>query len=218
MANGGLKRKTLIILAGLLGVKLAMLAASGLGIGATSAAPAFAQEAGAKKETESRPATTSEEVPGQKGAPLKTGETLKDAAKEKEAKQPASLDLEIIQEVEKRQKAMDKKEEELKQKEDRLNALQTDLDKQISELKAAQAKIEDLIKQRGDLEDEAVKKLAKTYSSMPPENAAALIQQLDSGIAIRILSNMKERNAARILAVIPKDKATKLSEGMVMKK
>jgi len=206
--KGGYRKKTLIVLAGLLGVKLAMLAMSGLGpVTAMSPLPASAQES----------APAAQAGTDTKGAPLESGG--KDSAKDRKKEiKPGFLDIEILQEVDKRQKEMDKREEELKRKEERLNALQADLDKQINELKAAQAKIEDLIKERGDLEDEAVKRLAKTYSSMPPENAAALLQQLDYAIAVRVLTNMKERNAARVLAVIPKDAAAKLSEGLVKKR
>lgn len=128
------------------------------------------------------------------------------------------LELELMREVEKRQKALDRKDEELKQKEERVAAMQTDLDKQLDELKVTQSRIEDLVKQRADLDDIAVAKLAKTYSSMPPENAAALIRQMDPGVATRVISAMKEGKAARIIAVLPTDVATKLSETMIKKK
>jgi len=84
--------------------------------------------------------------------------------------------------------------------------------------KALQAKIEESIALRGDLEIKAVARLAKTYASMPPESAAQLIQKLDPPIAIRILTAMKERAAGKILAVIPPEQATKLSEGLVFKR
>ncbi|MBI4665470.1 MAG: hypothetical protein HY751_03570 [Nitrospinae bacterium] len=163
-------------------------------------------------EAQTQP-TAAEETANGKESTLQTG----GAPKPKKIEEGA-LDIEILQEVEKRQKTLDAKEEELKQKEERLNALQTDLDKQISELQATQAKIDDLIKQRGDLEETSVQKLAKTYSSMAPENAAALIQQLDPAIAVRVISAMKERNAARVLSAMPADIASKLSEKIVKKR
>lgn len=128
------------------------------------------------------------------------------------------LELELMREVEKRQKALDLKDEELKQKEARIAAMQADLDKQVNELKVTQSRIEDLVKQRSDLDDVAVAKLAKTYSSMPPENAANLIRQMDPGVATRVISAMKEGKAARVIAALPADVATRLSETMIKKK
>jgi flagellar motility protein MotE (MotC chaperone) len=128
------------------------------------------------------------------------------------------LELELMREVEKRQKELDLKEEELKQKEGRISAMQADLDKQLNELKVTQSRIEDSVKQRADLDDVAVAKLAKTYSSMPPETVATLIRQMEPGIAVRVISAMKEGKAARIMAALPPDLATKLSETMIKKK
>ncbi len=140
------------------------------------------------------------------------------AADEARPAQPidvGSLDLEILQDVERRQKAMDDREKELDRREERLNALKGDLDNQITELKALQAKIEEQIEVRTDLADEAVQKLAKTYGSMSPTSAAELIGKLDRRIAVRVLSAMKERNAARIMAALPPDLASDISERMI---
>jgi len=130
---------------------------------------------------------------------------------------PDKLEGEILREVKQRQEELDKKEDELARKEEQLRTMQSDLDKQISQLKALQASIEEQIKLRTDLETKAVIKLAKTYSAMPPDNAASLIQKIDTSIAIRVLGAMKERSAGRILAALPPDKASKLSEGLVKK-
>ncbi|MBF0169657.1 MAG: hypothetical protein HQK87_00985 [Nitrospinae bacterium] len=170
-------------------------------------------------EAQQTPAAT-DPAQGSAPAPSAAADPTKPTAPD-EADRPSqpvdvgSLDLEILQDVEKRQKALDAREKELDRKEERLNALSGDLDSQITELKALQAKIEEQIKMRTDLEDEAVTKLAKTYGSMSPTNAAQLIGKLDRRIAVRVLSAIKERNAARILAAMPPDLASDLSERMV---
>ncbi len=130
---------------------------------------------------------------------------------------PDKLEGEILREVKQRQEELDKKEDELAIREEQLRTMKSDLDKQISQLKALQASIEEQIKLRTDLETKAIIKLAKTYSAMPPDNAASLIQKIDTSIAIRVLGAMKERSAGRILAALPPDKASKLSEGLVKK-
>lgn len=175
-----------------------------------------AAETGEKAGEKAVAPTAKSETTGAKGENLAPDAKAKE--KPKGAIDKGGLELELMREVEKRQKALDRKDEELKQKEERIAAMQTDLDKQLNELKVTQSRIEELVKQRADLDDVAVAKLAKTYSSMPPENAAALIRQMDPGVAVRVISAMKEGKAARIIAALPPDVATKLSETMIKKK
>ncbi len=80
------------------------------------------------------------------------------------------------------------------------------------------AKIDESIKLRQDIKEEAIVKLAKTYASMPPETSAKLVEGMDERIAIRVLSAMKERAAGKILAAMSPKAAGKLSEGLVLKK
>jgi flagellar motility protein MotE (MotC chaperone) len=87
--------------------------------------------------------------------------------------------------------------------------------KQVAiELKAAaarnselEAKASDLEKQKVDLtaaERKNIERIASMYDSMAPESAAPILRQMaDSGrldTAVKVLSQMKERQAARVLA------------------
>ncbi len=163
--------------------------------------------------------TGKKENPQDQRVPLGGAESAPDSGAPSPSKSPGpgELDLEIISDVQRRNKELDLKEEELKREQERVSAMKADLDRQISELKALQARIDEQITLRNDLQKEAIKKLAKTYAAMPPENAAALIQRIDTSIAIRVLGAMKERSAGRILAVIPPKLASALSEGLVKK-
>lgn len=146
-----------------------------------------------------------------------TPETKKPATMPEDIK-PGELDLEILRDVERRQNRLDEREKALDKKEQQLKSLTADIEKQLAEFKALQAKIEESITLRNDLTTKAVTRLAKTYASMPPESSAQLVSQLDPAIALRVLSAMKERAAGRILAVMPPDQAVRLSEGLVIKR
>ncbi len=148
---------------------------------------------------------------------------LQGSAEKPFASEPKELDkesfrMEILKDVGKRANELDTREKELDQREERLNALSGDIEKQLDELKSLQAKIDDNIKLRNDLEEKAIGKLAKTYASMPPGTAAGLIAQMDIRIVIRMMSVMKERSAGKILAVTEAKLASKISEGLVKKK
>lgn len=194
------RRKVFIALGALLLVKIAFLGVSGV-FENSHVKPSSAHAQTAKKaETNGKPAKDNAPMPVTRNPG------------------PGELDLEIIEDVERRNKELDLKEENLKREQERISAMKGDLDKQISELKALQAKIEEQINLRTDLEKGSIQKLAKTYAAMPPENAAALLQQIDMSIAIRVLGAMKERAAGRILAVIPPKLASTFSEGLVRKR
>lgn len=212
------KKKVLVAVAAIVVVTAAVVGYLGWGVmfSASLSDPVHAAAGEKGSEKASNPTAKSETSSGA-GEKLPSGVKGKDKSTGKEIAE-GGLELELMREVEKRQKALDRKDEELKQKEERIAAMQTDMDKQLNELKVTQSRIEELVKQRADLDDVAVAKLAKTYSSMPPENAATLIRQMDPGVAVRVISAMKEGKAARIMAALPSDVATRLSETMIKRK
>ncbi|HEB71935.1 MAG TPA: hypothetical protein ENI77_04875 [Nitrospirae bacterium] len=198
------RKKLIVSLGALMLIKIILIGAEGLVVDKPlSASSALAQEPQASGKNASGTASSPKEVTSDPAPRIPA---------------PGGLDLEIIKDVEKRNKELDLKEEKLKREKERIDTMKSDIDAQISELKALQAKIDEQIKLRDDLQKVSIKKLAKTYSAMPPENAAALIQQIDISIAIRVLGAMKERSAGKILAVIPPKLASTLSEGLVRKK
>lgn len=196
------KKKLIVSLGALLLIKIILIGAEGF-LAEKPITPPSAHAQDAKPDEQSGGASSPDEV-ATDPAPKKPG--------------PGELDIEIIKDVEKRSKELDLKEEKLKREGERIDTMKSDLDAQISELKALQAKIEEQINLRDDLQKESIQKLAKTYAAMPPENAAALLGEINISIAIRVLGAMKERAAGRVLAVIPPKLASTLSEGLVRAK
>ncbi len=128
------------------------------------------------------------------------------------------LEVEMLEDIKKRNEELDAREKELDERKTKLDTIEKDIEKQLSELKLLKAKIDESIKLRQDIKEEAIVKLAKTYASMPPETSAKLVEGMDERIAIRVLSAMKERAAGKILAAMSPKAAGKLSEGLVLKK
>ena len=63
-----------------------------------------------------------------------------------------------------------------------------------------------------DAEQEAnVRKLAKIYEAMRPEQAAPILEKMDNPSVIELLLKMRQRNAARILTQFPADRAAQIS-------
>ena len=58
------------------------------------------------------------------------------------------------------------------------------------------------------------KELAKIYNTMRPEHAAAVLSQLDVNIVVQIISNLKQRQAGKILGAMPTERAAQISRLM----
>ncbi len=106
--------------------------------------------------------------------------------------------------------AIEKKELQLKYKEEGLKELQLDLEKKIKKYNDLIASLEKIIKELKEIKSERFLHIVKTYEKMPPDEAAAQFEQLNEDLAVKILSKMKERKAAALLSRMSPDKAAKL--------
>ena len=71
--------------------------------------------------------------------------------------------------------------------------------------------------QRVAVEDQKFNHLVKVYSSMKPQSAAGIIEKLDSELAVKLLRKMKGDVVGKILSFVEKEKAAKISIGIVKK-
>lgn len=74
--------------------------------------------------------------------------------------------------------------------------------------------VESALKARQEAEKLAAKKMGKMVANMPASKAADLLQELDDVAAVGLLSQMKEPDVARVLALLPPKRAAGLTERM----
>lgn len=139
---------------------------------------------------------------------------------------------EILEMLDRRKQALDKKEESLRVAETRLASLKGEIEeilvrheqsvklaekarKNAEEQKAVgaqkQAKVDDETRKA----DQA--RLAKMYETMPAEEAAARIEKMPNARALELLRLLKGKTAGAILAQIQPVKAAKLTEQLIPK-
>lgn len=114
--------------------------------------------------------------------------------------------------------ALDQRRVELEEQRDKLENRAFDLDRregemetQLTELRSLTERlklerVQDQRKREGQLEQ-----LSKVYSSMNPEEAAKLIEQLDSSIALSLIERMPEKRIGQILALMSAEKALSIT-------
>lgn len=116
---------------------------------------------------------------------------------------------------EKTKKELEEKQQRLAKQEERITILTQELDRTRAELSAEREKLEKLVTKSGEMEMKRIKQLAKIYGSMRANEAAQILQTLDDNLLIQIINAIgDERQRAKIVASLPKEKAAKITRKM----
>jgi flagellar motility protein MotE (MotC chaperone) len=118
---------------------------------------------------------------------------------------PAEVDL--LQKLAERRAELDKRAAELSQREVLLQAAEKRIDEKIAKLAELKKDIGGIVDKQNQEDQDRLKSLVKIYETMKPVDAARIFSQLDMPVLLGGLENMKERNAAPILAAMDPGKA-----------
>ena len=108
--------------------------------------------------------------------------------------------------------ALQKRQEQLDQREQALNTLQTNLNARVERLKEMEASIKKLLEEAKSVKDAKLKHLIDVYSNMNAKQAAKVMETLDNNIAVKILAGMRGRQAGDVLNNMEAKKAAGLTE------
>lgn len=124
----------------------------------------------------------------------------------------------LLDAIERREKELDSREEELLAREARLDSIKKDIEAEINELNELKGRLERLSEEIDTVRDERIKRLVKIYESMSPEEAARRMEKLKEETAVMILASMRPKNAGKILGLVSVAKSVKLSQSLRIKK
>ncbi len=139
-------------------------------------------------------------------------------AQEAPAQEEESLeDLEM--KLRKREKELDEREARLNKMEEQLKPLKEEVDTKIAEYTELESRLKtmatDLAKREKMLQDTKMARNVKMYSSMEPQKAAAILEKLDTESVVRIIGNMKGKEAGEIMGAMDTDKSAIISERLI---
>lgn len=117
----------------------------------------------------------------------------------------------------KKKSELEAEEERIKKEREKLSSIKEDINVKIGELAQLRDEIRADMAQKEAIKDQKFKHLVKVYSSMKPQSAAGIIEKLDIELAVKLLCKMKGDNVGKILSFVEKDKAAKISIGIVEK-
>ena len=92
-----------------------------------------------------------------------------------------------------------------------LKAAELRINQQVDHLAALKAGLEKLLEQRKTAEDQDIQRLVNLYRNMKAGEAASILADLDMPIVVSIVMTMYERDAAPILAQMPKAAAQQIT-------
>lgn len=135
---------------------------------------------------------------------------------------PKKIPFEVMkkEEIRNLKESLDKRFEEISEKEERLKEKEENLDKKEKEIVAreeALLKKEETLEERikeYENEEKRWQKLAIYYSSMSPNDAASILQNLDDQTIIAIFMRMKDTAVAVCLMKMDPKRAAELSRKM----
>lgn len=114
--------------------------------------------------------------------------------------------------------SLDARRVELEERNKRLDQRESDMEKRDVEFAARITQLRDLtekLKSQRDNDDKKrdgqYEQLANVYGSMDPKEAAALIEQLDVTIALKLIGRMPEKRIGQILALMSPQRALALT-------
>ena len=160
--------------------------------------------------------SSSEPKPENTKEPVDTQELL-DTQENPLRPQGPALDMpqEVLDMLNQRQRAVERREEAMRTEEARLLSLKKDIE-QLLARQLQLSKTGPNAKQKPiDAESAAkatVDQVVKMYETMPPEEAAARLERLPIEMALEVLRSLKGKTAGTILASVKPEKAAKLTE------
>ncbi|MCE9650686.1 MAG: hypothetical protein K8R18_13785 [Parvibaculum sp.] len=101
-----------------------------------------------------------------------------------------------------RREEIDKRAKDLDLREQMLSAAEKRVEDRITELKAIEAKINSQIAGNDKQNEERLASVVKMYETMKPKDAARIFERLDMGVLIDVAKRMEPRKMSAVLAVM----------------
>lgn len=118
---------------------------------------------------------------------------------------------EVVAELRRQRDALDRREADVTEREQRLAAISKRLADRLEELKAARERLRETAALVDDAAGKDVRRLALMYSQMKPKQAGQIFDRMAPSFAAGFLTEMRPEAAALILANMAADKAYAVS-------
>ena len=150
--------------------------------------------------------------------PLLKKESSKELMVMKQNQETDSLLLQqsqIYMSAETEKKKVEEERKKLIKQQERISFVHTELENQKNQLQNERKKLEDLVNKSNELETKKIKKLAKVYAAMRPQEAASILETLSDKLCLDIINAINDdRQKAKIMSMVSAEKASRMSKSM----
>ncbi len=120
-------------------------------------------------------------------------------------------EIQVLEQLGSRRTQLDTRERELAMREQLLVAAEQRLEKKVAELKEIEAKIQSLLIQKEEEDEEKLASLVKVYENMKAKDAARIFDRLEMEVLVPVAQRMKEQKIAAVLAKMDSGAAQRLT-------
>ena len=113
----------------------------------------------------------------------------------------------VLESLRARRLDIERRAEEVAQRELLLGATERRLSERLDELRALQARLQGELRIRSEREEAGIRQLVRVYELMRPRDAATILDDLDMPILLQVLDRMREAKAAPVLAAMRPERA-----------
>lgn len=110
---------------------------------------------------------------------------------------------------------VEKEKERVQREREELLAIREEINRKLTDLSQIRNDIKAQMEVKKFQEEQRMKHLVKAYSAMKPQAAAGLIERLELPFAVDVLSRMQGDTVGSILSFVDKEKAARISQGLV---
>lgn len=117
-----------------------------------------------------------------------------------------------------KERALDEREKALEEEEKRLESLRLEIEQNLARMDQTLKKMEALAAQVDTIQNENLNKWIEIYQTMPPEDVAKVIEGMDTGFAVLLLSEMVPKKAGEVLSKIDPKSSIMLNQYITERK
>jgi flagellar motility protein MotE (MotC chaperone) len=123
-------------------------------------------------------------------------------------------EVQVLQALGERRKALDARAAEIETKADVLGAAEKRVEARLAELKKLEAQVQAMLGTLDAQEQQRIDGLVNVYQRMKPKEAATIFDGLDDETLTKVASRMKQQNLAEIMGKMSPERARKLTRAL----
>lgn len=183
-----------------------------------SISQAYAQEADGEEAAAEDSAFSEESAFQEDQADGATEDAPKTNQFGEETQQFTRGEINMLQNLVSRREQLAERERQLELRENLIQVAEQRVEEKINELKIVEARIQSLLDQHDEQQEEKLQSLVKMYQTMKPADAARIFETLDMEILIEVVERMSERRMAPIMAAMQSERAKAVTVELATRK